>query len=203
MAGHQLQILTAQLLRREGGDIFVGRAVEAVAADAVLPAQLGRQGVEKGLRRHAGVKAGLKGADQRYAGQNLRKLADGTDVGGIVGGGDGIIRRHGGQHRLAQFLHAGHALGMHHLKAHAGDFLQRLNGPSHEKGQHLFNGLPVGGQGQGEAFGAKMILVGKGGAVAAHPLRLAGGQHAFALVHVKQLIFQRGASDVANQYLHE
>ena len=90
MAGDQLQLLG--LLAQHGGspagDILVGGAVEAVAANLVLLIVFIGQGVHIGLGGHRLVEGGVKHSHLGHVGtHHVHAGLDAGDVGGVVQGG--------------------------------------------------------------------------------------------------------------------
>ena len=146
----------------------------------------------------------LKRADQRRVGQQRPELADGGDIGRIVRGRDGVERRHFCQHILRQVLHARDAPRVNDLEANAVQRGKLRQDAVQQRAQHPFDGLAMCGE-----YGfLRMLLAGE--AVfrveasdrRADTLYAAGGQNVLAAVEIKKLIFQGGASDVADQNFH-
>ena len=61
------------------GDVFVGEAVEAVAADALV-VERARQGVAVGVRGVAAVEGGVEAGDLRHVRVDLHREADRREV---------------------------------------------------------------------------------------------------------------------------
>ena len=92
VAADQAQLLRglAEQLGRALSHELVRRTVEAVLANAVLLAPLGRDAVPGGIFGYGGVELGLEGGHERYARHRLLKRLDCVQV-------YRIVRRRGGQ----------------------------------------------------------------------------------------------------------
>ena len=91
VAGDDLKLLDglAHQLCAAAGDIAVARAVEAVAADAVVLIILIRNSVHEGLAGHGLMESGVENCDHGDIAHDITAGIDADDVCGIVQGGKG------------------------------------------------------------------------------------------------------------------
>ena len=209
VAGDDFQLLNglAQHGGSAGGDIAVGGAVEAVAADLVLLIELIGQGVDIALGGHGLVESGVEHTHHGHTGHDLLAGLDAGDVGGIVEGGQGDALFQSG-HNLVGNAHGGGELlaAVDHAVAHRVDLRGTLDHavPGVQQGvQHSLNGLGVSGHGDLE-----LILGVLGGhlvsqaAVDADALAQPLGEHLTG-GGVHELILEGGAACVDDQNFHE
>ena len=210
VAGDDLELLDrlAHQLRAAGGDVAMARAVEAVAADAVVLVILIRNRVHEGLAGHGLVERGVKHGDHRHV--VAHDLAAGVDAGDVRGV---VQRREGGAllerlHDLVVDLHGGGEL----LAAVDDTVTDRVD--LLHVGDHAVLGagelVDDGGNGLGMRRHREILV--KDGlsadqravlqmTVDADALAKALGENGFVL-HVDQLILQRGAAGVDDQNFH-
>ena len=211
MAGDQLQLLG--LLAQHGGspagDILVGGAVEAVAADLVLLIVFIGQGVHIGLGGHRLVEGGVEhGHLGHVLAHDGGAGVDTGDVGGVVEGGQGDALLQGLHDLIGDEHRAGKGLAaMDHPVAHRIDLLHGADDAVvlvHQSVQHGLDGLRVGGHGHIDGvqhlLALHLGLVGEL-AVDADPFAQALGQQGAGL-GIQQLILQGRAASVDNQNVH-
>ena len=138
VAGDDLELAERPLEHLGGlqGDVAVGAAVEAVAADAFVLVQLVGQAVEVGVGRQGLVEGGVEDRHVGHAGQALHGDPDAVEV-------DRVVQR--GEHRQGLDL-ADHLRGDHHR---AGELAAAMHDPVAHRGD-LFG---VEGEGAAEELG--------------------------------------------------
>ena len=210
MAGDELELLDglAHELGAAGGHVAVARAVEAVAADAVVLVVFIRNGVHIGLAGHGLVERGVEHGDHRHVvAHDGAAGVDAGDVGGVVQrrkrrallerGHDGVVDLDGAGELLTA------------MDDTVADGVDLLHGGDHTvlgAGQLVDdrgNGLGVGGHRQvfvkdGLAADERGVLQ---VTVDTDALAKALGQKVLGL-HVDQLIFQRRAAGIDDKNFH-
>ena len=208
MAGDQLQALN-RLLQKLGGavaDILVARAVEAVAADAVLLIVLIGDGVHISLGGHGGVESRVKDRNIRLVlTEDLVGSLNAQNGGGVVQGSqraqvvDGLDDLGGNQAALLELLAA-----VDHAVADGVDLGNTVNDLA-LAGGHLLHDLGeclgVGGEDGGRGCLMAVGLVGDHAAFHADALAQTLAEDLFAL-HIDQLVLQAGRTAVDNQNFH-
>ena len=208
MAGDQLQALDGLLQELSGAvaDILVARAVEAVAADAVLLVVLVGDGVHISLRGHGGVESRVKDRNVRLVlAKDLVGSLNAQNGGGVVQGSqraqvvDGLDDLGGDEAALLELLAAvDHAVTDGVDLGNAVDDLACTGGHLlHDLGECLGVGGEDGGRGCLMAVG----LVGDHAAFHADALAQTLAEDLFAL-HIDQLVLQAGRTAVDNQNFH-
>ena len=208
MAGDQLQALNRLLQELSGAvaDILVARAVEAVAADAVLLIVLVGDGVHVSLRGHGGVESRIKHSDVGLIlAKDLVGGLDTQDGGGVVQGGqgaqvmDGLDDLRGDQATFLELLAA-----VDHAVADGVDLGNAVNDLA-LAGGHLLHDLGeclgVGGEDGGRGGLVAVALVGDHAAFHADTLAQTFAKNLFT-VHVDELVLQAGRAAVDNQNFH-
>ena len=204
MAVHQLDVLAAHQLDGALGDILVGGAMEAVAADGVILVILGGNGVAVSLGGHGHVESGIEHGDLRGVGHDRLTGADAHQVGRVVQGAEGNALFDGGDDLVVddagvKELHA----AVQDAMADGIDLVGGLDHAVHgidQNGQNRLNGLGVGGHWD---ILHDLLAVGVVGqtAVDVDTLTQALGRHGAGL-GIHQLILQAGGAGIDNQYIH-
>ena len=211
MAGHNFQILyiPAQQRRCAHGYIPVRGAMEAIAAELVVFVIFIGNAVQEGMLRHGLVKCRVKHSHLRHIRpQRTAACLDANNISGVMQRGQRIALLHrlehlvGNQHGFGKFLTA-----VHHPMPHG---VNLAHGSNHavlrvgQRRQHRLDGLGMSGHGNfrrfHSGFSFHLRLIGKS-AVNADALAKALGVNKAAL-RIHQLIFQRGAARIDNQYFH-
>ena len=210
VAGDELELFDglAHELGAAGGHVAVARAVEAVAADAVVLVVFIRNGVHIGLAGHGLVERGVKHGDHRHVvAHDGAAGVDAGDVGGVVQrrkrralferGHDGVVDLDGAGELLTA------------VDDTVADGVDLLHGGDHTvlgAGQLVddrSNGLGVGGHRQ--VFVKDRLAADERGVlqvtVDTDALAQALGQKVLGL-HVDQLIFQRRAAGIDDKNFH-
>ena len=205
VAGDELELFDglAHQLGAAGGDIAVGGAVEAVAADAVVLVVLVGDGVHERLAGHGLVERGVEHGNHGHVAHDVAAGLDAGDVGGVVQGREGDARLNGG-HNAVVDLHGFCELltAVDDAVADGVDLLHGADNTVFGAGELLNDrgdGLGMGGH--GDVLIEDGLAADQGGvlevAVDADPLAQALGHDLFGL-HVDELILERGAAGVDN-----
>ena len=206
LPGDELELFDglAHELGAAGGHVAVARAVEAVAADAVVLVVFIRNGVHIGLAGHGLVERGVKHGDHRHVvAHDGAAGVDAGDVGGVVQWGERRALLEGSHDGVVDLDGAGELLAaVDDAVAYGVDLLHG--------GDHTVLGAGQLVDDRGDGFGVRghrQVLVKDGFAVdergvlqmavEADALAQALGQDVLGL-HVDQLILQGRTSAVDN-----
>ena len=208
MAGDQLQLLSGLAQHGGGaaGDILVGSTVEAIAANLVVLIVLMGDGVGVSHLRHGLMESGVEHGDHGGVGHQLLAGLDTNDVGGVVqrsqivallDTGHDLV---GDQHGLGELLAAvNHAVTDSVDLGHgADDAVLSVD----QSVQNSLDSLGVSGHSHISALNDLLALglIGKL-AIDTDALAQTLGQDLLSL-GVEQLILQRRAAGIDNQYVH-
>ena len=210
VAGDKLELFDglAHELGAAGGHVAVARAVEAVAADAVIPVIFIRNGVHIGLSGHGLVERGVEHGDHRHVvAHDGAAGVDAGDVGGVVQRGERRALLERGHDGVVDFDRAGELLAA--VDDTVADGVDLLHGGDHTV---LGAGQLVDDRGDGLGVGGHRQVFVKDGlaadergvlevAVDADALAQTLGQDVFGL-HVDQLILQGRAAGIDDKNFH-
>ena len=187
------------------GDVLVGGAVEAVAADLVLGVPAVRHGVDVSLGGHGLVEGGVEHSHHGGVGHDFLAGLDAGDVGGVVEGGQRDALPDALHHVLVDDHGMGELLtAVDHTVAHRVDLGHVLDDAVVVVGQDLHDQLDGGLVVGHVTVGVVDVLTGGGVldvAVQADALAQALGQN-FLGIGVQQLILQGRAACVDDQNFH-
>ena len=209
MAGYELQFLSrsAHDLGAVTGDIAVGSAVEAVAADAVILIVFVRHSVHICLARHGLMESGVEHCDHGHVAHDGLAGLDAGEVRGVVQRSerdalfDSVHDRSVNENGLGELLAAvEHTVADSVYLTHGGD--HAVLG-AYELVDRC--GDSLGMRGHGDIRFKNLLVADQRGVlemtVNADALAQALGHDLFGL-HVDQLILKRGAAGIDNKDLH-
>ena len=204
MAVDQLDVLPAHQLNGTLGDILVGGAVEAVAADGVVLVVLSGDGVAVSNGRHGHMERGVEHSDLGSGGHDSLAGADTHQVGGVVQGAQRNALLDGGNNVViddagVKELHA----AVQDAMAHSIDLVGGLDDAVHrvnQNGQNRLNGLGVGGHGDVLDNLLAVCVVGQAAVDVDTLAQALGGHHTGIRIH--QLILEGRRTGIDNQNVH-
>ena len=208
MAGDDLGLLVVETQKFTGAlrHIAVRRTVETVAANVVFGVPFIGHGVEISVVRHRAMESIVEHCHLRHVGHKLVYSLDAGQMALVV---------HGGQfdQALYSLLHLGgheatlleEVAALHHAMPHGPYLVEALDGAHlgiEQAFEYQLHALLVGGQlGHDLLFVAICELHLDESLIQSDTLHAALSQHTL-VGHVVQLVFNRTASTVQNQYFH-